>query len=261
MIDVAIKTEKHFRIRIIKVGVNHFLLYHLHVLTIVPKSWTSLCELIHFISRLHLLHWVDTYGCGGWRSRMLWLKESNAVAEGDEFDGWRSRMQWPKETNAIAEGVECGGWRSRMRWPKESNAVAGGDTFWTLITRDCCIILNWVHLKKSRIIFFVIVTYWQSMARFRKNDFFKWAQKIKSVFCFIPHTHEGCDSTRISERSASCRSFNPHTHEGCDPHSSMILSMSFCFNPHTHEGCDKVLLPVQVVRRCFNPHTHEGCDF
>ena len=171
MIDVAIKTEKHFRIRIIKVGVNHFLLYHLHVLTIVPKSWTSLCELIHFISLLHLLHWVDTYGCGG----------------------WRSRMQWPKETNAIAEGVECGGWRSRMRWPKESNAVAGGDTFWTLITRDCCIILNWVHLKKSRIIFFVIVTYWQSMARFRKNDFFKWAQKIKSVFCFIPHTHEGCD--------------------------------------------------------------------
>ena len=33
------------------------------------------------------------------------------------------------------------------------------------------------------------------MARFRKNDFFKWAQKIKSVFCFIPHTHEGCDVT------------------------------------------------------------------
>ena len=33
------------------------------------------------------------------------------------------------------------------------------------------------------------------MARFCKNDFFKWAQKIKSVFCFIPHTHEGCDFT------------------------------------------------------------------
>ena len=32
------------------------------------------------------------------------------------------------------------------------------------------------------------------MARFRKNDFFKWAQKIKSVFCFNPHTHEGCDT-------------------------------------------------------------------
>ena len=82
-----------------------------------------------------------------------------------------------------------------MQWPEETNAVAGGDTLWTLITRDCGIILNWVHLKKSRIIFFVIVTYWQSMARFRKNDFFKWAQKIKSVFCFIPHTHEGCDFT------------------------------------------------------------------
>ena len=36
--DVAIETEKHFRIRIIKVGVNHFLLYHSHVLAIVPKS-------------------------------------------------------------------------------------------------------------------------------------------------------------------------------------------------------------------------------
>ena len=81
-----------------------------------------------------------------------------------------------------------------MQWPEETNAVAGGDTFWTLITRDCGIILNWFHLKKSRIIFFVIVTYWQSMARFRKNDFFKWAQKIKSVFCFNPHTHEGCDA-------------------------------------------------------------------
>ena len=60
------------------------------------------------------------------------------------------------------------------------------------------------------------------MARFRKNDFFKWAQKIKSVFCFIPHTHEGCDSTRISERSASCRSFNPHTHEGCDGNKPLL---------------------------------------
>ena len=39
VIDVAIETEKkYFRIRIIKVGVNHFLLYHSHVLTIVPKS-------------------------------------------------------------------------------------------------------------------------------------------------------------------------------------------------------------------------------
>ena len=202
------------------------------------NSSTSFHDFIYFIELTHTAAVAEGVECCGWRSRMLWLKESNAVAEGDECDGWRSRMQWPKETNAIAEGVECGGWRSRMRWPKESNAVAGGDTFWTLITRDCCIILNWVHLKKSRIIFFVIVTYWQSMARFRKNDFFKWAQKIKSVFCFIPHTHEGCDSTRISERSASCRSFNPHTHEGCN-----LILLSGCMHP-----------------KCFNPHTHEGCD-
>ena len=172
-------------------------------------------EIMNFIMRTHPLHFTTSSTSLSWHIRLRWLKESNAVAEGDECDGWRSRMQWPKETNAIAEGVECGGWRSRMRWPKESNAVAGGDTFWTLITRDCCIILNWVHLKKSRIIFFVIVTYWQSMARFRKNDFFKWAQKIKSVFCFIPHTHEGCDYSVLSV-AAICPSFNPHTHEGCD---------------------------------------------
>ena len=36
--DVAIETEKHFRIRIIKVGINFFLLYHSHVLAIVQKS-------------------------------------------------------------------------------------------------------------------------------------------------------------------------------------------------------------------------------
>ena len=53
------------------------------------------------------------------------------------------------------------------------------------------------------------------MARFRKNDFFKWAQKIKSVFCFNPYTHEGCDPCRRHKaRPISC--FNPHTHEGCD---------------------------------------------
>ena len=98
------------------------------------------------------------------------------------------------------------------------------------------------------------------MARFRKNDFFKWAQKIKSVFCFIPHTHEGCDSTRISERSASCRSFNPHTHEGCD---LILLSGCMhpkCFNPHTHEGCDLRFKLFNTNFNCFNPHTHEGCD-
>ena len=143
------------------------------------NSSTSFHDFIYFISQVHLLHWVNTYGCGG----------------------WRRRLSWQNETAALAEGVECSGWRSRMQWPEETNAVAEGDTFWTLITRDCGIILNWVHLKKSRIIFFVFVTYWQSMARFRKNDFLKWAQKIKSVFCFIPHTHEGCDwaDARISD--------------------------------------------------------------
>ena len=39
---------------------------------------------------------------------MQWLKETNAIAEGDECGGWRSRMRWLEETNAIAEGIECG---------------------------------------------------------------------------------------------------------------------------------------------------------
>ena len=38
VVNMVIKTEKHFRIITIKVGVNHFLLYHSHVLAIVPKS-------------------------------------------------------------------------------------------------------------------------------------------------------------------------------------------------------------------------------
>ena len=75
------------------------------------------------------------------------------------------------------------------------------------------------------------------MARFRKNDFFKWAQKIKSVFCFNPHTHEGCDfpSQLVSQQF---RSFNPHTHEGYDIHPDFHLVGFRGFNPHTHEGCD-----------------------
>ena len=130
------KNRKTFSYRNQKVGVNHFLLYHLHVLTIVPKSWTSLCELIHFISRVHPLHFTSSSTSLSWHIRLRWLKESNAIAEGVECDSWRSRMRWLEESNAVAEGDECDSWRSRMQWPEETNAVAGGDTFWTLITRD-----------------------------------------------------------------------------------------------------------------------------
>ena len=112
--DVAIKTEKHFRIRIIKVGVNHFLLYHSHVLAIVPKSWTSLCELIHFISRVHLLHFTSSSTSLSWHIRLRWLKETTELAEWVDCIRWRRRLSWQKETAALAEGVECSGWRSRM---------------------------------------------------------------------------------------------------------------------------------------------------
>ena len=123
------KNRKTFSYRNQKVGVNHFLLYHLHVLTIVPKSWTSLYELIHFISRLHLLHFTSSSTSLSWHIRLRWLKESTELAEWDGCISWRSRMQWLKETNAIAEGVECSDQRRRMRLLKESNAIAEGDTF------------------------------------------------------------------------------------------------------------------------------------
>ena len=119
------------------------------------------------------------------------------------------------------------------------------------------------------------------MARFRKNDFFKWAQKIKSVFCFNPYTHEGCDwaDARISDMVKEFQSthprrvwrevmdcvvltgsFNPHTHEGCDFAATSPSLTIACFNPHTHEGCDMVVNAVFRRSTCFNPHTHEGCD-
>ena len=64
------------------------------------------------------------------------------------------------------------------------------------------------------------------MARFCKNDFFKWAQKIKSVFCFIPHTHEGCDGVAVHPLH-SRKGFNPHTHEGCDLRIEATLRSDF----------------------------------
>ena len=70
------------------------------------------------------------------------------------------------------------------------------------------------------------------MARFRKNDFFKWAQKIKSVFCFNPYTHEGCDPCRRHKaRPIPC--FNPHTHEGCDVLNSVFITPPMKVSIHT----------------------------
>ena len=109
-----------------KVGVNFFLLYHFNVLTIVPKSWTSLCEFIHFIMRLHPLHFTSSSTSLSWHIRLSWLNESNALAEWVECISRMRRLRWLKESNAVAEGVECDGWRSRMRRLKETNAMAEG---------------------------------------------------------------------------------------------------------------------------------------
>ena len=101
------------------------------------------------------------------------------------------------------------------------------------------------------------------------------------IFCFNPHTHEGCDLSRCAVKtSRTC--FNPHTHEGCDRKVSTVLvgvnvsihtptkgvtsrtgtqrTPSWSFNPHTHEGCDGAGFHTGIPQFCFNPHTHEGCD-
>ena len=169
-----------------------------------------------------------------------------------------------------------------MQWPEETNAVAGGDTLWTLITRDCGIILNWVHLKKSRIIFFVIVTYWQSMARFRKNDFFKWAQKIKSVFCFIPHTHEGCDFTIRVYHKVLVVSIHTPTKGVTRDVSDLYIPLKVSIHTPTKGVTKRYKIVLDIftfqsthprrvwptrrwsrftTSRSFNPHTHEGCDY
>ena len=75
------------------------------------------------------------------------------------------------------------------------------------------------------------------MARFRKNDFFKWAQKIKSVFCFNPHTHEGCDFLFLKFLFQLHVSIHTPT-KGVTFRRSKSSFVAIRFNPHTHEGCD-----------------------
>lgn len=53
---------------------------------------------------------------------MLWLKETNAMAEGVECSDRRRRMRLLKESNAIAEGVECSDRRRRMLWQEETHS-------------------------------------------------------------------------------------------------------------------------------------------
>ena len=79
------------------------------------------------------------------------------------------------------------------------------------------------------------------------------------IFCFNPHTHEGCDKEFVYGFLAILR-FNPHTHEGCDNISVAYLPIPQCFNPHTHEGCDAHPVFWWIYCCSFNPHTHEGCD-
>lgn len=53
---------------------------------------------------------------------MLWLKETNAMAEGVECSDRRRRMRLLKESNAVAGGVECGDRRSQMLWQEETHS-------------------------------------------------------------------------------------------------------------------------------------------
>ena len=67
-----------------EIPTDHFLLYHSHVLAIVPKSLTSLCELIHFISLLHLLHFTSSSTSFHEFIHFIELTHTAAMAEGDD---------------------------------------------------------------------------------------------------------------------------------------------------------------------------------
>lgn len=75
--DVAIKTEKHFRIRIIKVGVNHFLLYHFACIG-------NCAEIMNFIMRTHPLHFTSSSTSFHEFIYFIELTHTAAVAEGDD---------------------------------------------------------------------------------------------------------------------------------------------------------------------------------
>ena len=79
------------------------------------------------------------------------------------------------------------------------------------------------------------------------------------LYCFNPHTHEGCDGKLLISPTAKI-SFNPHTHEGCDMILCVTRICTSSFNPHTHEGCDDTCTITISFSNGFNPHTHEGCD-
>ena len=75
-----------------------------------------------------------------------------------------------------------------------------------------------------------------------------------TIFCFNPHTHEGCDN-KSSPTIIDKRGFNPHTHEGCDLKHQTNLPCKASFNPHTHEGCDR-LLPSTCAGASVFQSTH-----
>ena len=49
--------------------------------------------------------------------------------------------------------------------------------------------------------------------------------------------------------------FNPHTHEGCDRNHNGLKHFKKGFNPHTHEGCDLwIFLKLAVVLQFQSTH-------
>ena len=80
-----------------------------------------------------------------------------------------------------------------------------------------------------------------------------------TLFCFNPHTHEGCDQATLPFRCNPAVSIHTPT-KGVTRFASSIFLLSNCYNPHTHEGCDFSIVQNLLVVDSFNPHTHEGCD-
>ena len=106
-------------------------------------------------------------------------------------------------------------------------------------------------------------------------------QVDKSISCFNPRTHTGCDlmlrvpqlliqvSIHAPTRGATpseqtivnlVQRFNPRTHTGCDPLKIDGIKMHCSFQSTHPHGVRRNWAVCHLVLYCFNPRTHTGCD-
>ena len=77
---------------------------------------------MNFIMQVHPLHFASS--CTSFRDFIYFIELTHTadLAEWDDWIRWMSRLRWLKESNAVAGGEECDGRGRRMLWQKETKA-------------------------------------------------------------------------------------------------------------------------------------------